>query len=244
MSTGSPLSKSAVQRVRALRARADREAAGLFVVEGEKAVQDLLAQAFPFEEIYATDAWPGRATTRVSAADMRRLSHFPTPASVLALGRIRRTPLPPGALDHGLSLALDRIQDPGNLGTLLRIADWFAFDRVVLSPGCADRYSAKVIQASMGSFARVVVHEAELAAALAGVRAPVLGCDAGGEDVHALPRLEDAVVVVGSEGQGLAPALRPRLTRLIAVPRYGKAESLNAAVAAGIACACIRSKLT
>jgi len=225
-----------IQQVRSLREKKHRAAAGLFVVEGEKAVAELLAAQYPFAQIYATAAWPGECTRRVTPAQMARLSHFPTASAVLAVGRIRREALPEGALDQGLTLALDGVQDPGNVGTLLRIADWYGLDRVVLAENCADLYSPKVVQASMGSFARLPVHVAGLAEALARVRAPVLGCDLDGEDVHGLEPLRDAVIVIGSEGRGLSPAVRARVSRRITIPRYGRAESLNAAVAAAVVC--------
>ncbi len=254
------LTKAELQRLRSLREKKTREARGLFVVEGEKVVGELIAAGFGFSEIYATAAWIEndvggvpppriprsgvRATrlplepTRISADEMARASHFPTPSSVLAVGKITRVPLPSRALDRGLTLALDGVQDPGNVGTLLRIADWFAFDRVVLSPDCADLFHQKTINASMGSFARVPTHTADLAAALAGVAAttPILGCDLAGDSVHALPPLRDAVVVIGSEGRGLSPAVAARVTRRVTIPRFGAAESLNAAIAAAIVC--------
>ena len=230
------LTKADTQRLRALREKKHREAAGLFVVEGEKVVGELLAAGLPFTEVYATAAWSGDCTQRVTPEEMARLSHYPTPSSVLALGRIVRRPLEAGALEHGLTLALDGVQDPGNVGTLLRIADWFGVARVVLSPDCADLFSQKVINASMGSFARVVAHTAELANALAGVRIPVLGCDLAGEDVHALRPLRDAVIVIGSEGRGLSPTVRGCVSQLVTIPKYGGAESLNAGVAAAIVC--------
>jgi TrmH family RNA methyltransferase len=169
---------------------------------------------------------------------MARASHFPTPSEVLAVGRMVHAPLPAGALGRGLTLALDGVQDAGNVGTLLRIADWFGLDRVVLSPDCADLFHQKVINASMGSFARVTAHTADLAAALAGLApgTPVLGCDLTGDDVHSLPPLRDAVVVVGSEGRGLSAAVKKFVTRSVTIPKYGGAESLNAAVAAAIVC--------
>lgn len=236
------LTKARVQELRALREKKTREARGLFVVEGEKVVGELLAAGFAFEEIYATDDWQGVAPrpspVRLTAADMARVSHYPTPSAVLAVGKISRTPLAPGALDRGLTLALDGVQDPGNVGTLLRIADWFALDHVVLSPDCADLFHQKTINASMGSFARVPVHTAELGPALAALASgpPVLGCDLAGESVHALPALRDAVIVIGSEGRGLSPAVAARVTRRVTIPRLGGAESLNAAIAAAIVC--------
>lgn len=253
------LTKAEIQSLRSLREKKHREALGLFVIEGEKVVGELLAAGFAFEEIYATDAWlaappasaPGQPSSSpppaaatppapkivaLTADEMARASHFPTPSTVLAVGRTRRIPLPEGALDRGLTLALDNVQDAGNVGTLLRLADWFALDRVVLSPTCADLFHQKVINASMGSFARVRVHTAELAPALAATRVPILGCDLAGDDVHALPPLRDAVIVIGSEGRGLSPAVKALVTRCVTIPRYGGAESLNAAIAAAIVC--------
>jgi TrmH family RNA methyltransferase len=242
------LTKAELQRLRSLREKKHREELGLFVVEGEKVIGELLAAKFPLVEIYATPSWfesdaglrlalpIGPQVHPISDEEMARASHFPTPSSVLALGRIAREPLPAGALDRGLTLMLDGVQDAGNVGTLLRIADWFALDRVVLSPDCADVFNQKVINASMGSFARVPTHTAELAVVLAGAKAPVLGCDLAGDNVHALGALRDAVIVIGSEGQGLSPEVKKCVTRFVTIPRHGAAESLNAGVAAAIVC--------
>lgn len=244
MLPGMPLTKAELSRLRDLREKKHREATGLFVIEGEKVIGELLAANYPLLEVYATPAWPGLAAGRpatlkvvaVTAEEMARASHYPTPSSVLAVGRTSRAPLVPGVLEQGLTLALDGIQDPGNVGTLLRLADWFALDRVLLSPDAADLFSQKVINASMGSFARVRVHTAPLAEALAGVAAPILGCDLAGDDVHALKPLRHAVIVIGSEGRGLSPAVQTLVTQRVTIPRYGGAESLNAAVAAAIVC--------
>jgi len=253
------LTKAEISRLRNLHEKTHREAAGLFVVEGAKVIGELLQAGFPFLEIFATAEWPGcparegkvsrgsaktgaspAVVIRITTTEMARISHFPAPSPVLAIGRITREPLPPGVLNRGLTLALDGIQDAGNVGTLLRIADWFAFDRVLLSPECADLFSQKVINASMGSFARLRVHTAPLAAAFAACAVPVLGCDLVGESAHALPPLADAVVVIGNEGHGLTAAVAACVTRRVTIPRHGGAESLNAAVAAGIVCDNVR----
>ena len=246
------LTKAELQRLRSLREKKHREALGLFVVEGEKVVTELLAAGFAFEEIYFTPDWAGNKSDvgrvptlhrEITAGEMARASHFPTPSAVLAVGRITRTPLAPDAPNHGLTLALDGVQDAGNVGTLLRIADWFAFDRVVLSSDCADLFHQKVINASMGSFSRVHAHTADLAAVLATTKVPVLGCDLTGDDVHALPALHDAVIVIGSEGSGLSPAVRAFVTHYVTIPRFGGAESLNAGIAAAIVCDNLRRVL-
>ena len=248
------LTKAVLQRLRSLREKKHREGLGLFIIEGEKVVAELLAARFPFAEIYATPAWSPPTQSpqviRISPEEMARASHFPTPSTVLAVGHLSRPNLAPAALAHGLTLALDGVQDAGNVGTLLRIADWFAFDRVLLSTDSADLFNQKVINASMGSFARVCVHPVELALTLATLRSsqearevPILGCDLNGADVHQLPTWRDAVVVIGNEGRGLSPAVAAQITHRITIPRHGPAESLNAAIAAGIVCDNLRRRL-
>ncbi len=243
------LTKAELQRLRSLREKKHREELGLFVVEGAKVVAELLAANYPLVELFATEEWeqsgaPANMTTSpapvrfISASEMARVSHFPTPSPVLAVARLVREPLAPAGLERGLTLMLDGVQDAGNVGTLLRIADWFGCDRVVASADCADWFHPKVIHAGVGSFARVRTYTAELAPLLAAVSAgvPVLGCDLHGEDVHTLPRLENAVVVIGSEGRGLSPEVAASVTRRVTIPRFGHAESLNAAIAAAIVC--------
>lgn len=235
-----PLTKAEISRLRSLQEKKTRETAGAYVVEGTKVVAELLSAGAPIAELYVREDWTGpRDDPRVrvvSAAEMQRISHFPTPSPVLAVGQIERKALTPGELNRGLTLALDGVQDAGNVGTLLRVADWFGLDRVLLSPDCADLFSQKVINASMGSFSRVRTITLPLEAALTGLAVPVLGCDLGGDDVHTLPVLRDAVMVIGSEGRGLTEAVRTRVTRLITIPKIGGAESLNAGVAAAIVC--------
>ena len=243
-----PLTKAEIQRLRDLREKKSRETAGLYVVEGPKVVGELLAAGLDLAELYATAAWTAAPVDDprlrvISEAEMARISHYPTPSPVLAVGRLRRAALAPGEVARGLTLALDGIQDPGNVGTLLRLADWFGFARVLLSPDSADLFSQKVINASMGSFARVRVVTTELAPALAEAvhgGTAVLGCDLDGESVYRLAPATDAVVVIGSEGRGPSPVVRAAVTRWITIPRAGGAESLNAAVAAGIVCAALR----
>jgi len=245
----SVLTKAELQRLRSLREKKHREELGLFVVEGEKVVSELIATRFPLLEVYATDAWqpaekPGPETkfVRVSAGEMERASHFPTPSAVLALGQIIPARLDAEDLTRGLTLALDGVQDAGNVGTLVRIADWFGFARVVLSNDCADLFHQKTINASMGSFARVKAHRIDLATTLDGLagKVPILGCVLDGTSVYELQPVRDAVVVIGSEGRGLSEAVARYVTQRITIPRFGGAESLNAAVAAGIVCAQLR----
>jgi TrmH family RNA methyltransferase len=233
------LTKAQLSRLRALREKKNRETEGLYVVENPKVVAELLAAGVAFAELYATAGWGGPINVKrvdVTPEEMARISHLPTPSEVFAVGRIERATLPVDALARGLTLALDGIQDPGNVGTLMRVADWFAFDRVVLSPDCADLFSQKVINASMGSFARIKTFTTDLPSAFASAGVPVLGCDLGGDDVHTLPAVHAAIVVIGSEGRGLSDGVRKAVTRFVTIPKYGGAESLNAGVAAAIVC--------
>lgn len=243
------LTKAEIHRLRSLQEKKNREAARCFLVEGDKVVRELLAAGHPFLEVYEVGAGyadlalpAGTQRHEITAAEMARISHFPTPSRLLAVGRLERSALSAGALDQGLTVMLDGVQDAGNVGTILRVADWFGAARVVLSPDSADLFSQKVINASMGSFARVKVHTADLSAALEGVRVPVLGCDLEGEDLHQLPGIEDAVIVIGSEGRGLSEQVRARITRFVTIKRYGGAESLNAGVAAGIVLDSVRRR--
>ena len=157
-------------------------------------------------------------------------------------GGLVRASVAAGELASGRTLALDRVQDAGNVGTLLRIADWFGFDRVLLGTDCADLFSQKVINASMGSFSRVRAVTVDVAAVLADQpnTLRILGCDLQGRSVHELQPMEHVVVVIGSEGRGLSEQVAKQVRERVTIPQYGRAESLNAAVAAGIVCARIR----
>lgn len=246
-----PLSKAEINRLRELRHKKHREESGHFVVEGPKVIGELLAAGHAFAEVYATDGWSPpvpdaaeAAVQSITAEEMARISHYPTPSTVLAVGRITRAMLQPDELLDGYTLALDGIQDPGNVGTLLRIADWFGFARVLLAPDCADLFSQKVINASMGSFARMRVITTDLSVALRTAGVPVLGCDLRGTPLSDVTPPPAGVVVVGSEGRGLSPEVEATLTQRVTIPRLGQAESLNAGVAAGIVCAHLRAPAT
>ena len=234
-----PLTKAESSRLRGLRLKKNREATGQFVIENPKVLKELLEAGHAFEAIYATMDWtppPGTSATMVTSIEMSRISHLPSPTSVLAVGRIKRAGLVAKELDQGKTLALDGIQDPGNVGTMLRIADWFGFDRVLLSPDCADLFSQKVINASMGSFVRIHVITTELADALKATIAPIFGCDLAGKPLAGIAPPANAIIAIGSEGRGLSPAVTARVSDRITIPGRGQAESLNAAVAAGIVC--------
>jgi TrmH family RNA methyltransferase len=230
------LTKAEIQRIRSLQEKKSRELNRLFVVEGAKVISELIKSKYPITEIYATKDWNLSKATLISEEEMTKISHLPTPSEVLALCPVVHHELKPEALNEGLTLALDTVQDPGNVGALLRIADWYAIDRVILSKDCADLFSPKVIDSSKGSFARVKTYSADLESLLAQTSVPILGCDLRGDDIHTLAYTPNAVLVIGSEGKGIAPNLRRMITRFITIPKYGSAESLNAAIAGAIVC--------
>jgi TrmH family RNA methyltransferase len=227
-----------LRHLRRLQEERYRREAGLFVVEGDKSVREFLNSGRFELTLYALATWKAEsaAPPRITRThdEMARISHFPSPPEVLAVGRVVEAPLQPGTLAQGLTLALDAVQDPGNVGTILRTADWFGVDRVVLGEGCADPFSQKAVNASKGSLARVLVHRADLPSVLAYAGAPVFGCDLGGEDIHSLAAPRDAVIVIGSEGRGLSDAVRASISRFVTIPARGAAESLNAALAAAV----------
>jgi len=240
-----PLTKAQISQLRGLRLKKNREEAGRYVVESPKVVAEMLDAGAQFEAIYATMDWSpaGNSTpTVITAIEMSRISHYPSPGPVLAVGKIERAALQSRELDHGLTLALDGVQDPGNVGTLLRTAAWFGFDRVLLSPECADLFSQKVINASRGAFHRIRTITTELPDALADTSVPILGCDLTGQELTAVPPTDPVVIVIGSEGQGLSTEVGAYLTQRITIPRFGETESLNAAVAAGIVCHHFRTR--
>ena len=220
----------------------------VFIVEGDKAVREFISSGRFSGDLYVTPDWAGWKREpsdheqpytfhETTDAEMARISHLPSPSSILAvLARPVPAPLDPAQLRLGFTLALDAVQDPGNVGTIIRIADWYGFDRLLLGEGCADPFSQKVVNASKGSLARAELHRVDLPATLATAGVPVLGCDLDGESIHTLAAPATAIVVVGSEGRGLSPAVRAAITQRVTIPTYGRAESLNAAVAAAIVC--------
>lgn len=157
---------------------------------------------------------------------------YQTNDGALAVARMKSATLP--ATLGRITLVLDDIRDPGNLGTLLRIADWYGVTTIIASATTADFYNPKAIQASMGSFTRVHMHYTDLPRFLAGRRIPVYGAFLQGENVHTFKPSETCMVVIGNEAQGISESVARVVTTPITIPRYGAAESLNAAVAAAV----------
>lgn len=178
---------------------------------------------------------PEAEVITVTEDELAVVSSLKTPNQVLLVAEM---PAQTGALPTDeWCLALDTIQDPGNLGTIIRIADWFGIGHVVCSPDCADAFNPKVIQAAMGGHLRVQVHKTDLLSFIAGVQAPVIAASLSGGNVYGMEPLPAAVLLIGNESRGLSQDLLQLATHRVMIPRRGGAESLNAAVSAGILCA-------
>lgn len=239
------LSKAQIKYIHSLRHKKYRHSAGVFPIEGTKPVTELLRGShIRLAALFAVPEWIARhlsadagslpfTITAVNEQELAQISCLDTPQQVLALCEIPliEAPDPRGRL----TLVLEAIRDPGNLGTLVRIADWFGLDTIVCSSDCVDPYNPKTIQATMGSIARVRVAEIPLEPWLDQYTSvPLLAATLDGEPVTVFGGTPEAVLAIGNESNGLSPALLSRATRRITIPRLGGAESLNAAVAAAI----------
>ena len=242
------VSKALGKYVQSLHHKKYRHRHGAFLVEGGKSVLELLSSDLEPEHVLATAdfiaqhraSWPaGLPLLAATEAELTQLGTLAANTTALAVARLpAEPPLPPTLPQGGLVLALDDVRDPGNLGTLLRLADWYALPGVVLSPGCADAYAPKTVAASMGAFARVPVWERDLAAWLPTLppAVEVFGADLTGDNVHRLALRPAGVLVMGSESHGLTPAVAAALTRRLHIPAGpgSRAESLNVAISAAI----------
>lgn len=245
------VSKNRIKYLKSLHIKKFRQNYNNFIVEGDKMVREVLHQCpEAILELYALDSWlttnrpagklPADRVFDVSLTELGQLSTQNTPNQALALLDCAALPNRIPHTEKGLILCLDQIQDPGNMGAILRIADWFGLPGVLAGPGCADRFNTKVIQASMGAFLRVPVEETSLEEFLADrPNLPILAADAKGVNAFGFSFPAAAVLIIGNEGNGISADLLKRVHTVVSIPKgqAGGAESLNAAVAAGILCA-------
>lgn len=242
------LSKAQIKTIHALRLKKNRQSSGRFLAEGLKVTEELLKGDYiQIEVIYALEEWvdkygeaaqshPHVKIVPVSEQDIGRLSLLETPQPVIAVCTYPE-PGPVPQLRGKVTLALESVRDPGNLGTIVRIADWFGIERVICSPDCADIFNPKTIQASMGSIARVKVSEWALEEVLAENRqVPVFATVLDGRSITEYSRINEGLILAGNEGVGLSRAMVDAATHRVTIPGKGKAESLNVAVATGIVC--------
>jgi len=231
------VTKSELKYIQSLSDKKVRLETGCFIAEGVKLVGEMIAAGYPIKAIYALDSWDapdtGIEVNRVEAFELEKMSMLQTPNQVLAVAMM---PQQIKALDltGQLTLVLDGIQDPGNMGTIIRTADWFGIRQIVASEDTADVYNPKVIGATMGSFMRVSVTYKHLADWMPTVKLPVYGALLAGENIFTTKAPNGGLLVIGSEGKGIRENILDQITHPVTIPKIGGAESLNAGVAAGI----------
>lgn len=236
------ISKNQIKFVRQLEQKKYRKKEGLFVAEGPKVVGDLLRAGFKAHTIFATNEWDSQGQTfqEVSDEELRRVSFLQHPQRVLALFFIPTESVPSVS---SLSLALDDVQDPGNLGTIIRIADWFGIDTIYCSENTADAWSPKVVQATMGSIARVNIIYTDLQELISKAQVPVYGTLLDGQDIYTQELSKEGIIVMGNEGNGISAPIRKLINRRLLIPQFHEGpESLNVAIATAITCSEFRRR--
>lgn len=240
------LTKNQIQLIRDLHRKKGRAEQGAFICEGEKIVEELLLSSWEIIGIYALEEWinahPDKQipVTAVTQKELERISALSAPNQVLAIVRVRQEKFSSEKAQNGLTLLLDQIKDPGNLGTIIRTAEWFGVQQIVCSPESVDLYNAKTIQSAMGSVFRISVVEAELTGIIESLQKsaiPVYTAEMSGESVFSSFFSHACAVLMGSESHGVDPVLSKLVNHKISIPRFGMAESLNVAVATAVICA-------
>lgn len=234
------LTKNQLHDLKSLHQKKGREEQGRYLIEGKKIVEEALNSTFvEMDCVVHTASFDASIipdsinSFHVSPAEMQRISTLRSPQEVVAVCRIPAFNSPKG----NRILCLDGIQDPGNLGSILRIADWFGIPEVLLSKGSVDCFNPKTVQASMGSIFRIAIHYTELEVFLKHTQLPVFGAVLEGRSIQDVDWHHEGILVIGSESTGISPSIMPLLRERITIPRFGNAESLNAAIACGILCA-------
>lgn len=236
------LVKQKIKYIQTLGQKKFRQEEGVFIVEGPKLVKELLQiDPVAVKEVFALQEWieenpelAGKTTiTAITEIELERISQLSTPNKVLAI--VQQYPTSETIMTNQVVLLLDTIQDPGNLGTIIRIADWFGVEQILCSPDSADLYNPKVVQSTMGSIARVKVNYLDLEAWLVSQKnIPVYAASLDGQDITSMEKIKKGIIIIGNESKGISEDILQLATNRITIPAKGKAESLNAAVAAGI----------
>lgn len=235
-------SKNQIKLVQSLTRKKKRDELGLFVAEGEKLVADLLPH-FEYLHLFSSTNKFTRAE-RVDEVDMKKLTHLSTPSSTLAVFKQKEFVYDAEEVSNCLSIALDDIQDPGNLGTIIRVADWFGITYVFCSAACADVYNSKTVKATMGALSRVQVVYVDMPTFLRDVDCPVFGTFMDGENIYESDLSKNGIIVMGNEGQGISEKVEAAVTERLTIPSFGdkSSESLNVAMATGIVCSEFRRR--
>lgn len=238
------LSKAVIKYINSLQVKKYRNQHQAFVVEGAKSVIELLQTDFELQHLYVTESFKkehagllskGITYEVVTEADLVRAGTYASNNAALAVVNMRQLPdlvLKPTEL----VIALDDIRDPGNLGTIIRIADWYGITKIICSETCADFYNPKVIAATMGSFTRLQVHYLKLEEWLSQLTTThkIYGASLAGENIHRMKLQPQGIVVMGNEANGIRPEVAKHINQLIKIPAFGHAESLNVATATAI----------
>lgn len=225
------VAKSDLKYIRSLRQKKFRQTHGMFVAEGVKLVQELLDASFEVTKIYTVSPQEFPGAIAVADSELKQMSSLAQPNRVLGVFKIPEA----ATLDFSnWVLALDGIRDPGNLGTLIRLCDWFGIAHLICSKDTVDAYNPKVLQATMGSIARVHIHYADLSDTLKNCGVPIFGASMEGEPIYGADLGKSGVLIMGNESHGLRPEVRNMIYNTVAIPSNGSAESLNVATAAAI----------
>jgi RNA methyltransferase, TrmH family len=235
------LSKTERKYIQSLSQKKFREQHQVFLVEGPKIVEELLLADQAILKVYATKDWVDRnqilvlrhqaLIEEISTIELSRISQLNTPNEVLATVRMMPQKQEPNL--HALIIALDDLQDPGNLGTIIRLADWFGIQQIVCSNNTVDQYNPKVVQSSMGSFVRTQIWYKDLPEWLS-QQNEIYGAVLDGESLYAQTKITQGTILIGNESKGINESLKKLINHPITIPRKGGAESLNAAMATAI----------
>ena len=234
------LSKAKIKFIKSLQIKKYRKQEQSFIVEGAKSVRELLHSDFDVVTLVGTQGFLSTARAKnhvevieVSERELDGLGEFQTNDAAIAVARTKPNEFLSVNPDE-FALLLDDIRDPGNLGTIIRTADWFGVTKIIASAETADFYSPKVISATMGSFTRVKIFYTSLAEYLQASKLPVFGTYLHGANIHQADFGSGGLILIGNESKGIHPELEKFVTQKVTIPKSGKAESLNAAMAAGI----------
>jgi len=232
------LSKNELKYIQSLCQKKQRAQEGLFLAEGPKLARELLNSDYQVEKLYATEEWLAEnkvdvEATVVTEIELGKMSTLQTPNEVLLMCR-QKTDLGEPVFKNKVSIVLDGLQDPGNLGTIIRIADWFGISQIIASEDTVEFYNPKVIQSTMGSFIRVKCWYRNLTEILSSINMPIYGALLKGQSINQISPLKEGILLIGNESKGIRETTLPFITKAVTIPRIGLAESLNAAVATGI----------
>lgn len=239
------MTKNDVKEIQALKQSKGRKERGIFAVEGNKLVEELLKSNFKVNNIFVTETWVEKNSVFakkivdyeiITSKQMEQISNFVTPPGIFATAMMPKYKIEPKDTDNQLVLLLDGINDPGNLGTIIRTADWFGIKKIVISEDTCDPWQPKVIQSTMGSIFRMQIIETDVVKFLKEVNTPVFGALMQGKNVYHTHINNKGVVIIGSESHGIRENVMPFVSCPINIPRAesSQTESLNASVAAGI----------